>query len=125
MEMLTKKHRVHVKLDDLQLVFSPLSYKHFLEIQECTKMVAGEPVTDTASAIFKYVKFGVRDVKGIKLYGGKSYKCEHDEDGFLTDDCVEDIIMMPIREKLIVAVTKIMAGEIDKLEGDVEVKLGK
>ena len=125
MEILTPKHKVIVKVDDLEITFSKLNYSQFLEIQNCTKIVSGESVTDSASFIFKYIKYGVKNIKGLTMYGGKPYKIEHDNDGLISDSNVEDIIMMPIRESLIQNINTIMNGNINDIHGEVEIKLGK
>lgn len=103
------KDRISFKIGSVSFILSPLSYLQKQELSDCTRMVAGEQHFDLVKAQSLYVKYSLKDIKGLKDYNGEDYKLEFDGD-FLTDDCVSEILNLEEREKLTNASWQILNG---------------
>lgn len=126
MKILRLKDRVKVKLEELEFKIAPLSYQQQIEIDSCKKIVSGDEVDDYGKKVFLMLKYSLKEVKGIKLHNGKPYKIELDDDGNITDECVNEIIVMPLRDEIINAVHKTMMQKTDEIDAkEVEIEVGK
>jgi hypothetical protein len=70
------------------------------------------------------VKYGVKKVDGLKCVDGNEYKAEIGEDGFITDQAVEDIMNLDLLPKLLTVSMKLMESvkehEIDGVKIDLK-----
>lgn len=54
-----------------------------------------------AESLLKVIKYSVKAVEGVKLSNGKTYNVSYEEGtNVLTDDCVQEILCLPVSDKL-------------------------
>ena len=90
---------------------SPLSFQHRSEIQGILTEAARD--TDYAKAsqgTFLAVKYSLKHISGVENYDGSAYELEVGEDGFLTDECVSDLLNLEISAKLGLTAVKLING---------------
>lgn len=109
--------RVPVKIDEITVSISPLTYKQKIEIQDCGFMITNSGLVqkqkfDINKMIFLVLKFTVKDVEGLEDIRGNKYKLEfEDEDKqSLTDECVEDLLNVPMKNKMSLVLMQLMNG---------------
>ena len=116
--------RINLKIDEVTFIIAPLSYQRKQELASCTKIVNGEEHFDLLKSQALYIKYSLKDVKGITDVDGKDYELQFEGD-CLTDDCVSEILSLEQREKLNIASWQLLNGlndlkdpvTGDKLEG--------
>lgn len=116
--------RIHIKIDDITFVIAPLNYLRKQELAECTKLQDGKETFDLLKAQIYYIKYALKEVKGIKNYDGSDYELEFEGD-CLTDNCVSEILNLEQREKLNIVAWQQLNGikELEDVEGvELEVK---
>lgn len=96
MKILSVKDRIKLKYksEDSEIVVTvrPLKQSQKMEINSLQKNVAGETIDDHAAQAFLSVKYSIAAIDGLKTYSGDDYKLDFDDAGFLTDDCIEDLL---------------------------------
>jgi hypothetical protein len=113
----------------ISFIISPLNYNQRVEILALSQSVlGGQNIEDFSKAIFRYVKFMVKDVKGINDEKGNPFVCQLDENNNLKDECVDDLLNLQINPGITDMLAQFVNGiptELVDLEGKVikEVKL--
>lgn len=127
MKVLTTKDRVHVKIGDgKEAVIAPISYQAKIEMNEATKIVAGEPQVDFFKSQCILLRYGLKELKGFTLHDGGEFELEFDENGKLTEDSLSDVLNMNLKQDLMLAMWKMVNGNLDEIEGvEFEVRPGK
>jgi hypothetical protein len=91
--------RIKIKIDDVTVTVSPLSSHEKAEIQsEMIKFVKGD-VKAGQHGICLSLKYAVKDIEGIEDSNGSNYSLKF-ENGYLSDECVDDLLNMEITGKL-------------------------
>ena len=114
--------RIPLKIGELEFVISPLDFKQRKDVQAVVTNDEGSIVTDTIKAAELCIKYQIKEVKGLVNMDGSSYKLEFDND-VLTDNCVNDIMGLEIKEKLAQLFFKTMAQMKDPEIKGVEITL--
>ena len=91
MKILRTSDLVTLKSEGIEVDFSPLSYEKSLELQECTKIVAGEIKTDGRKQTQLLIKNAVKEIRGATDFGDKPIVIKA-ENGCLKDDDITDAI---------------------------------
>lgn len=121
--------RINLEIGELTFVLAPLDYLKKQELASCTKIIKGEEHYDLLKSQALYIKYALKDVKGLEDYNGDEYTLSF-EGNSLTDDCVSEILNLEEKEKLTIAAWQLLNGikELrdpitgEKLEG-VELKV--
>lgn len=108
-KILSMKDRIKLTIGEIVFTIAPLSYGNKQELLSCTKVVNGEDHYDLLKAQALYIKYAVKGVEGIKKHSGEAYGLEF-EGGFLTDDCVSELLSIECREELMVAAWQQLNG---------------
>lgn len=108
-------YRYSLKIDDVELIISPLTFEQKVDISSCTTNQGGQSMPDTPKLLRKYIKYSVKDANGIEYGDGKKYKVKLEESGVLTDECVEDIVSLSINTKLMSAAYQMLMSIPDEL----------
>lgn len=116
--------RIPLKFGEIKVWISPLSFEQKTNILAATKMKSGVEVSDPSKQTFLSLKYGVKEIEGLKNPDGSDYRLELDENGVLTDECLSDLIDLEYFPKLSEICIKLINGvkALDKIEG-VEVDL--
>lgn len=101
--------RINLKIGDVTFVLAPLNFLQKQEILGCTKNVGGQEHYDLLKAQFLYLKYCLKDIKGVKGYDNKPYELSFEGD-VLTNDCVSEVLNMEERTKLNVAAWQLING---------------
>lgn len=115
MKVLKLSDRISIKQNGLEIVISPLSYEQKIELAGLAKIDAGENVVKTMSQIAKTLKACVKDIKGLTNYDDTPYELSF-VDGYLSDECVDEIIQTLGNEEILQTMIKAIGGEM-KVEG--------
>lgn len=87
--------KLTVNIHDMSIQISPLSFHHKMQIQNLvqegiSKQDSSQIIKGTSLA----VKYCVKGISGITDAEGDEYALSFGEDGFLTDECVEELLNM-------------------------------
>lgn len=99
--------RIDVKVDDLEVVISPLSFAQKTVIQNSVLEQTAEGATKGAALAIKY---SVKGIRGIKTMDGKDYEVEFDSDGNLTDECLDDLLNISHSQKIMIMSLNLING---------------
>jgi hypothetical protein len=90
--------------EKVNFFYKQLTYKIKSMITGITTDVKnGEVLTDSSMVVFMNIKYGLKNVKGLKGPDGKAYKLvfETNQKEALTDSCVDSLLATPLEDNLI------------------------
>lgn len=127
MKVLRKSDRVKFKIDEVEFVIAPLSYRDRIELSVSTRTVAGETIANYLEQTMIMVKKCLKGVNGLKDHEGKKYKLEFtsDESLELTDDCVDELMNSFQSGKAVTALVQASTGNLSPMDGVEFSVLGK
>lgn len=117
MKILTLKDRVKVTVDEIVFYIAPLGREAKRELAGCRFTESGEDKMDLFKANSILLKYGLKDVEGLKTYSGDDYKLEFDGD-VLSDDSIGDMFNLPVKDKLLAASWSISNGAHEEFNLD-------
>ncbi len=106
---------VKVSIGKVVFLISPLKREHKFEIIALRRNKAGDVVENLEAASRLYLKYALKEVKGVKTYHGDKYALSFDDSGALTDDCVEEILSIQESADLVTASMQIINGIPDEI----------
>lgn len=112
-KILSTKSTFTLKIDDLKFTLKPLNYMHRLELDECFIQKGGSNLQKLYRSQSILIKYSLKSVKGIKNHDDSDYELEFNDDGSLTDDCVNDIMNIQQRHKLTTAAMNVLNGVME------------
>jgi len=116
-KILRLSDRIKLKMGKVTFFLAPLNNDKKREISSCTTMQAGEAVFDHGMAQHLYLKYSLKEVKGVKDFHNNDYELEFDGD-YLTEECVSEVFMLPQKEVLMQCAWQVMNGIPSKLLDD-------
>jgi hypothetical protein len=99
--------KISVKIDDIVVQVSPLSFEQKCDIQAL--LVSGDPMSVVRAASMA-IKYGVKGLEGVENADGSLYVLETDENGSLSDQCVDDLLNIDQDDKLSLVCTSLLNG---------------
>jgi hypothetical protein len=102
--------RVPVKIGDLTFWISPLRADQKLEIMSLVEREGGMEVVDQMKQSFLAVRYSVKEVEGLKNHDGSEYKLSLDDSGVMTDECLDDLLQLEVRQKIVDTCLKLLPG---------------
>lgn len=117
MKILTLKDRVKVSVDGVTFYVSPLSREAKRQLAGCRFVESGEEKMNLYEANTILLKYGLKDVEGLKDYHGDNYKLEFDNEK-LTEECVSDILNLPVKDSLLAAAWSVSNGSHEEFNLD-------
>lgn len=114
--ILRMNDRIEITVGDIKFKLAPLSYGHKQELLGSTRNSGGKEIFDLAKAQFLYLKYGLKEIHGIKDYNDEDYKLSFQGD-YLTDDCVSEIMNIEQTPDLLNACWQVLNG-IKELEDE-------
>ena len=106
--------RYVLKVDGVTFTVAPLSKEHKLEISQCGQLEKGQFVQNIFNMQCLYLKYGLKGVSGIKDYNKKEYELTF-ENNYLSEDCISELLNLPMHGKLMDAAWQILNGVPDKI----------
>lgn len=103
--------RIPLQIDDLKIKIAPLSSHQKMEIQQT--MLDGQAqksVEKITSGVLLALKYGLKEISGLEDSDGNPYKLQFDEAGMLTDACLDDILNLEQKDKLILVCSTLANG---------------
>ena len=101
MKIYSAKDKVDIKVQDVVVSISPLTFQQKGEIQ--VDLVEYEKNGSTKALIdgsFKAIKYAVKKIKGFKTVHDEDYELEFEDNGVLKDECVNDLLNTEISSEL-------------------------
>ncbi|TXH09496.1 MAG: hypothetical protein E6R04_07975 [Spirochaetes bacterium] len=87
--------RIAVKVGELTVWISPLSYEEKTNLLSTTKMVGGKAVSDAGKMSYLTLKYSIKKVEGLescKFADGSPCTMEFGADGYPTDESLETLL---------------------------------
>lgn len=116
-----KNDKVTVEIDGIEIKVSPLTFGQKSELQgHMMKAVDGE-MDEAMTSVRKSMKYCIKEIKGIEYLDEDGEKHEYQlqfEDGQLTDDCIDELLNLPISAKLSTVCSNMLQGVPDKILDD-------
>jgi len=106
--------KIEVKIDGISFFLSPLSYQQKLSLQMDMNKASNGDLTSAMDAVIKALKMSIKDVKGLKDSEG-DYKLSFEDNGEISDSCIDDLLNMPLSNKLSATCSQFLAGVPDKI----------
>jgi hypothetical protein len=103
--------RIPIKIDDIFIKVAPLSLIQKSTIQQ--KMLEGQKANDLivlTQAVTMALKYSLKNISGLVDGNGEEYRLVFGDDGYLTDECVDDLLNMPLTPKLTQVCATMAAG---------------
>lgn len=98
--------KISVKIDDIVVKISPLSYEQKSDIQSL--LISGNPLS-VVEAAKQSIRYAVKEVSGVEDADGSPYKLEF-ENGYLSDSCIDDLLNIDPDDKLSLVCTSLLQG---------------
>ncbi len=96
--------RIPVKIDDITIMISPLSF-----VQTIMMQAKSDPMFAVKGARLA-IKYAVKSVQGVELMDGTPFIVTTDDDGNLSDDDVDALLNMEENGKLITLCSQLIGG---------------
>lgn len=106
--------KIKLKLGELQISVSPLTFYQKSEIQLILQEAASkkDPM-GLMKAAFVCVKYAVKEIHGVETADGSQYELEFDGD-VLSDECVNDLFSLEESEKLSLVCINLLQSRYSK-----------
>lgn len=117
MQILRMSDRVEFEIGDFTFKFGPMSMDQKFSLEKYSKMKKGAEVRDAARASFDTIKYTVKGITGVENIDGTPYEVQFEDksERSLTDNCVEDILNIPIQYELLITLSQLMGGVKNKI----------
>lgn len=102
--------RIPVRIDDIEVKLSPLSRHQKAEV---TKLISGfsrGDITSTQEGVVLAIRMSLKEIKGVEYSDGTPYKLEFDEEGLITEECIEELLNLEMSQKLTMVCSNLMTG---------------
>jgi hypothetical protein len=104
------KDRINVKIDEITVVISPLSYRQKAEVQSIiARYSVSKDSNDLIDGSFKALKYAVKDIKGAKNKDKSDYQIKL-ENGIAEDNSIEELLNSSISNKLTSVALSLLNG---------------
>jgi hypothetical protein len=98
-----KNDKVSINIDGIEFKISPLTFHQKSELQTHMVKAVGGNMDEAMTSVRKSLKYCVKDIKGVHYIDEDDVKREYQlefEEGYLTDDCLDELLNMPFSNKL-------------------------
>ena len=101
--------RIPVKIGDLSIIVSPLSFAQKTELQTIMLSAANDPMRAVKGAAMA-IRFAVKGVTGVETMDGEPWTPTFDADGLLSEESCDELLNLEENPKLIALCTQLVAG---------------
>ena len=99
--------RIKIKIGDMVVSVSPLTYDQKIEIQ--TALSQGTDAKSLYTGSILAMRYGIKEIKGIELIDGSEYELQF-EDGVLTEECAKELLNVEMGNELLAACNAFVSG---------------
>ena len=113
-----KEDKVSVKIDDIEIKISPLTHSQKSELQSHMMKAVNGDMDEAMVSVQKSLKFAIKDIKGVFYMDGsdkREYSLSFNDDGFLSDECIDELLNLPISNKISSVCSALLQGVPDKI----------
>jgi hypothetical protein len=106
-----RSDRITVKINDVTLKLAPLSIDEKTEIQQA--MLNGRAKADlkeVTRGTALSLKYSIKGISGLLDSDDNEYKLQFDDKGYLTDDCVSDLLNLEFQDKIVMICCTLPGG---------------
>lgn len=110
--------KISVEIDGIELKISPLSHSQKTELQGHMMKAVGGDMAAAMDSVRLSISYCLKDIKGVKYQDDEGEIRDYQlsfENGKLTDECLDDMLNMPISGKLNSVCAAMLAGVPDKI----------
>lgn len=105
--------KVEIKIDSLSIFVSPMTYHQKSQLQPLMISAANGNMDDAMKAVMQAMKFCLKGIRGVSVQDDEGndvpYVLEFN-DNEVTEECLNDILNMPISQKISTICTSLMSG---------------
>lgn len=98
MRVYSTKDRIKIKMDDVVVSISPLTYEQKKVVQEMLVKAQGKESL-YMDASYTAIRFAVKDISGLTNANGEKYELEFEEN-ILTEGCMDDLLNIEITSRM-------------------------
>ena len=112
--------KIEIKVDNLSIFVSPLSYHQKLELQGLMVKASQGDMEAAMQAIVKALKVSLKDISGVITEDEQGNDIEYKlafQDNEVSDECINDLLNMPCSNKISTICTSLLAGVPDQILG--------
>lgn len=113
-----KSDRVSVSIDGIEIKVSPLSHQQKTILQGHMMKAVGGDMEAAMISVRQSIKYSLKDLKGVFYIDDSGDQREYQlefENGELTDECIDEVLNMPISGKLNSVCAALLQGVPDKV----------
>lgn len=101
--------KIEIKIDDVTIEISPLSYEHKTEVQDYMLDAAKGDVKAGMAGAKLAIKYAVKGINGVEYADGSKYELDM-ENNILTESGVEELVNSEMSTKLMVVCCSLLNG---------------
>lgn len=117
MKILRVTDQVKISIDGVNFYVSPLTRNQKRELGNCRFVEAGEDKINLLEANTILLRYGLKKVEGLESYDGDEYELSFNGDS-LSEESIDDLLGLPVKEKLCAASWSIVNGEFETFKMD-------
>ena len=102
--------RIKYKIDDLTIEISPLDDHNKSTLQHLAVLGQSGDMKSSMQAAKFAMKVGLKSVDGVEYSDGEKFKLSFGEDGYVSDECIVDLLNMEESTKMIQVLSGLMNG---------------
>lgn len=111
--------KIEVKIDSVSFIVSPLTYGQKCELQPLICAGASGCMKSAMQAVIQSFKFSLKGVKNLKTFDDDNnevdYILEFDDNNQVKDSCIDDLLNLPMSNKLSSLCTSLLTGLTSKI----------
>lgn len=110
--------KVAIKIDDITIKIRPLKLEEKSQIlAKLQKAQVEKDMMAIQDAALDPIRLCLMEIQGIETASGEAYELER-KDGKLTEDCLSDLLNMPLSEKL----SKVCSSTLNGIPSDFQIE---
>jgi hypothetical protein len=114
--------RINLRINDVNFILKPLSYREKSIISGAITNTGGEQRQNAINGLTSIMKFSIKGVEGINYLDGTPLALEFDDDGYLKDSSIDELLNLAITPDLTTALYQLLQGiptEIKGIDGEI------
>jgi len=102
--------RVKLKINEVELIVKPLSYREKLEVSGAFVKEGGAVKENSLMGLYKIIKYSVKGISGVNYMDGIPINLEFEEDDSLKEESIDELLNMEIGKELTMSMYQFING---------------